>query len=1341
MKKNTFVSILLLTLIAVQAQTYVVGFTASGSSQSVDSVEIYNLNQGTFLEVGGTDTVYFLNGIVGIASNTKHAGALLLFPNPMNQTCHMVFTTETDGPLSINIYNLQGQLVIHKNEYAGAGTHSFVLSGIKTGVYIVSVKTQDKNFVNRLVSLDTRLTEPTLQKTSVEKPFLMQTISKSTKSNVFQMWYWPNDIILFIGKSGNYGRVLTQVLTDDAFIDFNFIPCTDADNNHYKVVTVGQQTWMYENLATTKYIGGYAINNDTGTTQWSTTSEGAYVWYDNDINNKDNYGALYNYFALRGDSICPQGWMLPAYADWTLLIDSAGGASLAGGRLKDRGTNFWAVPNTGATNEYGFTAMPGGFRDAFGLFHAQTQSGIWWSKTVANPDSSFFAEMSYQSAEVHNGQERNNAGFSVRCILNCSSPDVNLGPDMEICEDVTEIAPEADASNYSSLQWSTNGDGIFSFPNELYTSYSFGTNDYNAGFITLILTAQPINSCGLEISDTIHITLTPQPEVSAAFGQHYCPGDTVDLNATASNYNEVEWISVNGFGTIADDSDLNTVYYPAELDWLRGHTDFIIKVTAIAPCTDIVEDYVRIYFHELPEVDGGGDQLDVPGNSTKLWATEPPNFHTGVWTMVGTGGSFTDPTDPETMFSALVGVPYTLIWKITDTITGCKNTDTIIVEFKAPVPEANVPCPGIPTVTDGDGNLYNTVKIGSQCWMKENLRKTTGLTHYTEADQYLWAGQYNTSPWLAPPAYCWPQDDPVYYSPCGCLYNWNAMKNGNLCPSGWKVPSIDDYINLKNFLNFYQTPSSFEGRKMKDTSSTFWNQVNPGTNISGFTSLGCGERSSSTSGSVYQNQKIYNMLWASDIVISNEYVGRFVLVADNNEYFLPGYSQTGHKLRGLSVRCIKEGGYALEVLEVVTGEVSQIKPNSAKCGGVVTNMGGGNSIYKSGLVWDRQPNPTLLNNDGSSWNQSAMGSFSHTILNLDADTVYYVRAYVVNNVQDTAYGVIKEFNTKVPTVYYHSVGSITSTTAISGGTVVNNGGAEATVRGLIWSNNSNLTINSYLGIEVEGAGYGTYQITMKNLTPNTTYYVRAFARNGTGVGYGNIMIFQTLPPGIGDACPGINSLIDPRDGNVYEVVHMGNKCWMAENLKYLPEVHPISDNTDSGFRYYLSSYYGTDTTYAKALPYYQNYGVLYNYLAAMNACPPGWSLPSKADWIGMVSSIVSTTGFGMTVGVELKSCRSENTHLPPPCQTNIHPRWNWTHDPELYHGSDDYGFGILPGGYLLGQQGNGVIMIRPGGNAKFWTSTANGIYAHTIELGLLQFGYSSFQNLQWNGLNVRCVKN
>jgi uncharacterized protein (TIGR02145 family) len=142
---------------------------------------------------------------------------------------------------------------------------------------------------------------------------------------------------------------------------------TDIDGNVYRTITIGTQTWMAENLKTTKYNGGENID---------------YLWYNNDETTyKAAYGALYSGYAVKSGSLCPVGWHIPTDSEWTTLTSYLGGDSVSGGKLKEAGTTHWASPNTGATNESGFTALPGGMIDrsdfyGLGLF------GFWWSSTT-----------------------------------------------------------------------------------------------------------------------------------------------------------------------------------------------------------------------------------------------------------------------------------------------------------------------------------------------------------------------------------------------------------------------------------------------------------------------------------------------------------------------------------------------------------------------------------------------------------------------------------------------------------------------------------------------------------------------------------------------------------------------------------------------------------------------------------------------------------------------------------------------------------------------------------------------------------------------------------------------
>ncbi len=191
---------------------------------------------------------------------------------------------------------------------------------------------------------------------------------------------------------------------------------TDIDGNTYKTVTIGTQTWMAENLKVTKYNDGIAIPNVTDNTAWRELTTGALCDYDNTPSNSETYGKLYNWHAVNTGKLCPTGWHVPSDAEWTELTDYLGGTSDAGGKLKETGTTHWNSPNTGATNETGFTALPGGYRDLDGTFHDFGYYGHWWSAPEGNAVNAWTRAMIYNYSDVLRGSNDMELGFSVRCL-------------------------------------------------------------------------------------------------------------------------------------------------------------------------------------------------------------------------------------------------------------------------------------------------------------------------------------------------------------------------------------------------------------------------------------------------------------------------------------------------------------------------------------------------------------------------------------------------------------------------------------------------------------------------------------------------------------------------------------------------------------------------------------------------------------------------------------------------------------------------------------------------------------------------------------------------------------
>lgn len=221
----------------------------------------------------------------------------------------------------------------------------------------------------------------------------------------------------------------------------------DIDGNTYKTVKIGSQVWMAENLRTTKYNDGTPISTGHSDSEWANLTTGAYAVYPfsggfrpeepvDGINSNAKmlkaYGALYNWYAVETGNLCPTGWRVPTDADWAALVqhidpntDLSGRpeSEIAGGKLKSTRSEpdthpRWNSPNTDATDEYGFSALPGGFGGYSGsfFFFDVGNIGYWWSCTEHDAALAWGRSMANVSGNVIRGYGSKRIVVSVRCI-------------------------------------------------------------------------------------------------------------------------------------------------------------------------------------------------------------------------------------------------------------------------------------------------------------------------------------------------------------------------------------------------------------------------------------------------------------------------------------------------------------------------------------------------------------------------------------------------------------------------------------------------------------------------------------------------------------------------------------------------------------------------------------------------------------------------------------------------------------------------------------------------------------------------------------------------------------
>ncbi len=204
----------------------------------------------------------------------------------------------------------------------------------------------------------------------------------------------------------------------------------DGEGQHYNAVLIGDQVWLARNLSTTKYNDGTPIPLVEDPGVWGDLVSPAYSWYNNDsATYAQDYGALYNFYVIDDTNnlkICPAGWHIPTDSEWTELIDYLDPANVdpnatiqstvAGGKMKERGTSHWTSPNVGATNASRFNGIPGGFRTATGTFSLQGLDAYWWSGTTSSTSEAWYRYVANFDTFVLRTEIDKKIGFSVRCL-------------------------------------------------------------------------------------------------------------------------------------------------------------------------------------------------------------------------------------------------------------------------------------------------------------------------------------------------------------------------------------------------------------------------------------------------------------------------------------------------------------------------------------------------------------------------------------------------------------------------------------------------------------------------------------------------------------------------------------------------------------------------------------------------------------------------------------------------------------------------------------------------------------------------------------------------------------
>lgn len=191
----------------------------------------------------------------------------------------------------------------------------------------------------------------------------------------------------------------------------------DVEGNTYKILKIGNQFWLAENLKTYKYNDGSTIKSFVSDSLWNLDTLGAVCHYDNKSENTKIYGAMYNWFAVKSNKLCPLGWKVPSSSDWDTLSTFLGGDEIAGDKLKEQGNLHWVAPNDNATDVFGFSALPAGTKNVYGSF-SQGYLTYWWASedTGFDKNSAAVRGIHRDFSKIVNQGMQKSTGLPVRCL-------------------------------------------------------------------------------------------------------------------------------------------------------------------------------------------------------------------------------------------------------------------------------------------------------------------------------------------------------------------------------------------------------------------------------------------------------------------------------------------------------------------------------------------------------------------------------------------------------------------------------------------------------------------------------------------------------------------------------------------------------------------------------------------------------------------------------------------------------------------------------------------------------------------------------------------------------------
>lgn len=433
------------SVLQANAQDYLITFAGTGTAKNVSTVMVENLTKGTSLILSGSDVLHLKDNIATGIIDNKLISGLKIYPNPMIDNSTVEVVPPVPGGAVVSIFDMSGIQVTQIQSYFDNSTQEFRLSGTRKGFYIVNVRGSNYQFSGKLICNGNSGGAITIEKISSNQTIDVKEPEGSSKGyketqGIIDMPYTSGERLKFTAISGDYRTIETDIPDKTKTIIFDLISVVDKDTNNYHVVKIGDQSWMEENLKTTKYRDGTSIPLVLNNMEWSNLTTPSYSWYSNSKESfKDPYGAIYNGYTIGTGKLCPIGWHVPTVDEWGSMIDYLMINDFAyhgepGAIAKSLASKTgWNVPQPTLNHGYllpvpdgvvgkdaqynnstGFNGMPGGMRNPDGTFSGIGYVGVW--NTASGTSSMWDFSMYNKGSIIQQGDDYRPAGFSIRCI-------------------------------------------------------------------------------------------------------------------------------------------------------------------------------------------------------------------------------------------------------------------------------------------------------------------------------------------------------------------------------------------------------------------------------------------------------------------------------------------------------------------------------------------------------------------------------------------------------------------------------------------------------------------------------------------------------------------------------------------------------------------------------------------------------------------------------------------------------------------------------------------------------------------------------------------------------------